>query len=101
MPFRRAHIDDYALDTDALRLVQWESRDGAIRLFVKNRRWAMAELIRMNGTEEPRFGLIEREQLAAQMLAILDAHFKRPSADEKLAILIAARQQVEATLPPL
>lgn len=40
----------------------------------------------------------QQEQLAAQVVAVLDAHFKRPTIDEKLAILKAARQQVEATL---
>ena len=59
----------------------------------------MADVIRMSRDMEPRFGLIEQqEQLAAQVVAVLDAHFKRPTIDEKLAILKAARQQVEATL---
>lgn len=58
----------------------------------------MAKVLGMNGAiEASRFGLIEQEQLAAQVVAILDAHFKRPNADEKLTILNAARQQVEAT----
>jgi hypothetical protein len=58
----------------------------------------MAKVLGMTGNAEAeRFGLIEQEQMAAQVVAILDAHFKRPTADEKLAILNAARQQVEAT----
>jgi hypothetical protein len=57
----------------------------------------MAELYEMGSVErEPKFGLIEQEQLAAQAVAVLDAHFKRPTCDEKLAILKAACQQVEA-----
>jgi hypothetical protein len=58
----------------------------------------MANVLEMPGQQqEPKFGLIEKEQLAAQMLAVLDAHFKRPDCEEKLAILNVARQQVEAT----
>jgi hypothetical protein len=58
----------------------------------------MAKVLGIVGTaREPKFGLIEQEQLAAQVVAVLDAHFKRPTADEKLAILNTARQQVEAT----
>jgi hypothetical protein len=60
----------------------------------------MAEFYEMGSTErEPKFGLIEKEQLAAQAVAVLDAHFKRPTCEEKLAILKAACQQVEATRP--
>jgi hypothetical protein len=60
----------------------------------------MAEILEMGQREAtPRFGLIEQEQLAAQMVAVLDAHFKRPDYEEKLSILKAARQQVEATRP--
>jgi hypothetical protein len=57
----------------------------------------MADILDMNrGEIVPRIGLIEQEQLAAQAVAVLDASFKRPTADEKLAILKAACQQVEA-----
>jgi hypothetical protein len=60
----------------------------------------MSNILEMGQRQNtPRFGLIEQEQLAAQMVAVLDAHFKRPDYEEKLAILNAARQQVEATRP--
>jgi hypothetical protein len=60
----------------------------------------MARVIGIGERVEPKFGLIEQDQMAAQVVAILDAHFKRPNADEKLEILKAARQQVEATRLP-
>jgi len=44
-----------------------------------------------------RFDPIDQEQLAAQVVAIMDAHFQRPSADEKLRLLDLARAQVTAT----
>ncbi|QEE27282.1 hypothetical protein FTW19_04200 [Terriglobus albidus] len=58
----------------------------------------MANVIEMETgvSREPKFGLLEKEQLAAQMIAVLDAHFKRPDYEEKLAILETARQQIEA-----
>ncbi len=59
----------------------------------------MASVIQFGTDQVPRFGLIEQEQMAAQVVAVLDAHFKRPTVDEKLAILKAANQQVESTRP--
>ena len=35
----------------------------------------------------PRYDLIDQEQLAAQVVDIMDAHFQRPSVVEKLHIL--------------
>jgi len=41
----------------------------------------------------PRFDEIDREQLAAQLVSVMNAHFQRPNAEEKRYILqIAARQ---------
>ena len=54
-------------------------------------------VVSIKGKQEPRISLILREQLAAQAVAVIDAHWKRPDVDEKLAILKAAAQQVEAT----
>lgn len=41
-----------------------------------------------------RFDAIDREQLAAQLIAIMDAHFQRPTAGEKLHILEVASRQL-------
>jgi hypothetical protein len=61
----------------------------------------MADVLMMGMAENPsKFDLIEQEQLAAQMLAVLDAHFKRPDCDEKLMIIKVAHQQIEATRLP-
>lgn len=46
--------------------------------------------------ERPRFDVIDREQLAAQIVAVMDAHFQRPSPEEKARILRLAEQQVKA-----
>jgi hypothetical protein len=43
-----------------------------------------------------RFDLIDQEQLAAQVVAIMNAHFHRPSDDEKREILSLATQQIRA-----
>ena len=40
---------------------------------------------------------IIKEQLAAQAVAIMDAHFTRPSAEQKLTVLEAAERQVMAS----
>ena len=56
----------------------------------------MDNVVSIGREQEPRIGLILKEQLAAQAVAVIDAHFVRPDLDEKLAILKAATQQVEA-----
>jgi hypothetical protein len=43
-----------------------------------------------------RFDLLDQEQLAAQIVAIMDAHFQRPSLAEKKAILRLASGQIDA-----
>ena len=44
--------------------------------------------------ECPRFDLIDQEQLAAQLVALMDGHFHRPDADEKARILRLAASQI-------
>ena len=46
--------------------------------------------------EQDRFGLIDQEQLAAQVVAVMDAHFQRPTADQKRHILKLAESQIRA-----
>jgi hypothetical protein len=41
-----------------------------------------------------RVDVIDQEQLAAQLVAIMDAHFQRPSADEKRYVLRLAASQL-------
>jgi hypothetical protein len=48
--------------------------------------------------ERHRFDVIDQEQLAAQVVAIMDAHFQRPSRTEKLHILKLASQQLGSSL---
>jgi hypothetical protein len=43
-----------------------------------------------------RFDPIDQEQLAAQVVAIMDAHWARPSAEQKKDILGKAERQIEA-----
>ena len=42
--------------------------------------------------------VIEKEQLAAQMVAVMDAHFSRPDAEQKKRLLNLASQQIDAAL---
>lgn len=42
-----------------------------------------------------RFDPIDREQIAAQIVALMDAHFQRPNADEKCHILHLAERQIK------
>jgi hypothetical protein len=44
-----------------------------------------------------RFDEIDREQLAAQLVAVLDAHFQRPTPEEKRHILQLADRQISGT----
>jgi hypothetical protein len=44
-----------------------------------------------------RFDPIDQEQLAAQVVALMDAHFQRPSIEEKSRILNLAAQQIEGS----
>jgi hypothetical protein len=39
---------------------------------------------------------VEEEQLAAQMVAVMDAHFRRPNSEIKNTILRLASEQVKA-----
>ena len=48
-----------------------------------------------------RFDVLEQEQLAAQVVAVVDAHFHAPTAEEKQDILTLARQQINSASPPL
>ena len=41
-----------------------------------------------------KFDLLDQEMLAAQVVAIMNAHFERPDVEQKLRILELARQQV-------
>lgn len=41
--------------------------------------------------------LIEREQIAAQLVALMDAHFSRPDAGEKRIVLRLADEQISAS----
>ena len=50
--------------------------------------------------ERYRFDLIDQEQLAAQVVAVMDAHFQRPSHNEKITILRKAEQQIRAQPDP-
>jgi hypothetical protein len=43
-----------------------------------------------------RFDVVEQEQLAAQVVAVMDAHFHRPTAQEKNRILQLAAEQISA-----
>lgn len=43
-----------------------------------------------------RFNEIDREQLAAQLVAVMDAHFLRPTTAEKQSILERASRQLLA-----
>jgi len=46
--------------------------------------------------EQDSLDLIEQEQLAAQILAIMDARFQRPTAEQKCHILRRAESQIMA-----
>lgn len=46
-------------------------------------------------TDRTRFDAIDQEQLAAQLIAMMNAHFHRPNDDEKRHILILAARQLE------
>lgn len=39
---------------------------------------------------------LEKEQLAAQLVAVMDAHFERPDPNEKRYLLRLAEQQIQA-----
>jgi len=43
-----------------------------------------------------RFDVVEQEQLAAQIVAVMDAHFQRPTAEQKRHILNLAEGQIRA-----
>ena len=46
--------------------------------------------------DQDRFDVVDQEQLAAQVVAVMDAHFQRPSADQKRLILKLAEGQIRA-----
>lgn len=50
----------------------------------------------MNKPDDCRLDVLAQEQLAAQIVSVMDAHFKRPEADEKKYILSLAAQQIRA-----
>jgi len=55
--------------------------------------------------EQDRFDLVDQEQLAAQVVAVMDAHFQRPTAEQKKHILKLAESQIrgaviQASSPP-
>jgi hypothetical protein len=58
----------------------------------------MARVIRIGSEgvagKSGKFDLLDQEMLAAQLVAIMDAHFERPDTEQKLRILDLARQQV-------
>jgi hypothetical protein len=43
--------------------------------------------------ERHRFDVIDQEQLAAQIVAVMEAHFQRPKFDEWINVLRLAMQQ--------
>lgn len=47
-------------------------------------------------TERYRFDLIDQEMLASQVVAIMDAHWAKPDAEQKRNILHRAEQQIIA-----
>ncbi len=62
----------------------------------------MAKLIDFSGSSsQPNhgIGLMEREQLAAQIVAIMQAHFTRPGPEEMKEVLRSATEQVNALQP--
>ena len=46
--------------------------------------------------DQDRFDIEDREQLAAQVVAVMDAHFQRPTPDQKRHILKLAEGQIRA-----
>ncbi len=59
----------------------------------------MADLFTVGKNKQPagksgKFDLLDQEMLAAQLVAIMDAHLERPDTEQKLRILDLARQQV-------
>jgi len=44
-----------------------------------------------------RFDLVRQEQLAAQLVAVMDAHFTRPTTEQKKRILKLAEGQIRAS----
>lgn len=45
-------------------------------------------------SERHRFDVIDQEQLAAQIVAVMDAHFQRPTVEEKQHVLKLASMQL-------
>jgi hypothetical protein len=57
----------------------------------------MAKIINFGNSPAPQgLGVLEREQLAAQIVAIMQAHFTRPGPEEMKEILHSATEQVTA-----
>lgn len=44
-------------------------------------------------SERHRLDIIDQEQLAAQIVAVMEAHFQRPKIDEQINVLRLAMQQ--------
>ncbi len=55
----------------------------------------------MSISSDYRFDALDREQLAAQVVAVMSAHFRRPSQSDKLYILQLAADQVKGEQPEL
>lgn len=60
----------------------------------------MIEAKELHMSERHCFDIIDQEQLAAQLVALMDAHFQRPSATEKRAILVKAGRQIQDAQVP-
>lgn len=57
----------------------------------------MSNVIKFGGEEKPSGDvLIRREQLAAQVVAVMQSHFSRPSSEEMKEILRCAQWQITA-----
>ncbi len=48
--------------------------------------------------DRDRFDLIDQEQLAAQVVAVMDAHFQRLSAENKIDVLRRAGDQIRSSV---
>jgi hypothetical protein len=69
-------------------------------MYQKESRDRESKVIRMGG-EKPLTAeeILRREQLAAQIVAIMQAHFSRPEPEEMLVILRCAELQISPLLP--
>jgi hypothetical protein len=56
-------------------------------------------MMSVGSPDRDRFDLVDQEQLAAQLVAVMDAHFQRPDSQKKRHILRLAANQIEAKAP--